>query len=51
MQKYFRENPVVETCFLEFSHPAAGETNFGGNTVTKPSFPDEKKKDRRWNEF
>jgi hypothetical protein len=43
MQKHFRENPIVETCFFEFSQPAGDEKIFGGNTVTEPSFPDKKK--------
>ena len=35
---------MVETSFLKFSQQAAGEKNFGKNTVAEPSFPDEKKK-------
>ena len=42
--KQFRWNPVVETSFLKFSQPAAGEKKFGEDTVAEPSFPDQKKK-------
>ena len=44
MRKFFRGNPVVETCYLKFSQPAADEKIFGENTVADPSFPDEKKR-------
>ena len=33
-----REENLVKTSFLRFSQPAAGEKNFGENTVAEPSF-------------
>ena len=39
-----RKNTVAVTSFLKFSQPAAGEKNFGENTVAETNFRDEERK-------